>query len=64
MKEGRTLSGATLEELKAILDQIGASYGSLKDFLAANQPPSKADERLAREIDVLITRARRLGVAI
>jgi hypothetical protein len=64
MKEGRTLSGATLEELKAILDQIGASYGSLKDFLAANQPPPKADERLAIEIEILTTRARRMGVDI
>jgi Caudovirus prohead serine protease len=63
-KEGRTLSGTTLDQLAAILDQIGASYGALKDFLAANQPPVKADERLAREIDVLVTRARRMGVAI
>jgi hypothetical protein len=64
LKEGRTLSGATLDQLAAILDQIGAAYGGLKDFLAANQPPPKADERLEREIEVLITRARRLGVKI
>ena len=64
LKEGRTLSGTTLDQLSAVLDQLGVSHGALKDFLAANQPPPKADERLAREIDVLITRARRLGVPI
>jgi hypothetical protein len=64
LKEGRTLSGATLDQLTAISDQLGASSGALKDFLAANQPPPKADERLAREIEVLIARARRRGVQI
>jgi Caudovirus prohead serine protease len=64
LKEGRTLSGATLDELESILDQLGAAHGALRDFLAANQPPLKADDRLAREIEVLTIRARRLGVAV
>jgi hypothetical protein len=56
-KEDRTLSGSTLDQIAELADL-------LKDIRAANQPPPRADERLAREIDVLITRARRLGVAI
>jgi hypothetical protein len=63
MKEGRSLSGATFEQLSAILDQIGASYGALKDFLAANQP-TKAADRQAMELLALMGEARALGVRI
>lgn len=64
LKEGRTMSGATMEQLTAILDQIGGAYGSLKDFLAANQLPPKAAERRRIELEVLTATARRLGVPI
>lgn len=62
-KEGRTLSGANYAELQAVLDQIGGSYGALKDFLAANAPAAKGG-RARVQSDVLAALARANGVAI
>ena len=57
VKEGRTLSGATLEQLGSIIEQIGA-------IVAANQPPPKAADRQAMELLALLGEARSLGVPI
>lgn len=61
VKEGRTLSAANYAELQAVLGQIGGSYGSLKDFLAANQPP-KSSDRARTSAEVLAALARANGV--
>ena len=61
VKEGRTLSAANYAELEAVLGQIGGSYGSLKDFLAANQPPKAAPRANA---EVLAALARANGVHV
>ena len=60
-KEGRTLSGATLDELMATADQIGTGHGRLMDFITANRPTKAADPM---ELLVLMGEARALGVRI
>lgn len=62
-KEGRTLSGANYAELQSILDQIGGSYGTLKDFLAANAPVAKGDrDRITSEVLAALARANGIPI--
>lgn len=61
-KEGRTLSGATIETLRAIHDQMGAAHSGLGRFLDDNAPAKGADP--ARLAQALADLGRRNGVAI
>lgn len=63
-KEGRTLSGATLDQLSAIHDGLLAICGNLADFMAENQPPKDAAELRRQKARALRELARLNGVLI